>query len=392
MKPFHVLGLFVIVLLLFGSSPNAEATLPGKNGPLLVDAQEGPLPVPPGPMYVSHLYHLALDGSHSEITAPESNYDPAISPDGTKLAFIRNPGDQLWLGDVSKVGSATAVTTGDDYSGDYRSTPVFTPDGKSVILDAGWSYKGWYDSEIQSYSLKSGVVTPRAHEGDVQMSPDVSPDGKMIAFVSAQFVDYSFQSLKIRLANGFNAASRPFPASGPAWGPSFSPDGRKLAYLGEVNGVAQVFVGRIDGTHQRQLTFGSDPSLKVVFSPDGKKIAYASGDPHAPRITVRNLRSGTTTSVDFPGVAGTLSQWPRSELFKAIRFKPNRRQLVVRVFNPGTVVVLARGKRLGRRTVSAGGTYRVGIRWKGRSRKRRVRIEFRPVGALPGSIRYVLRR
>ena len=59
--------------------------------------------------------------------------------------------------------------------------------------------------------------------------------------------------------------------------PCLSPDGRKIAYTGEVTGGVSVFVMDADGSNKRQIVKGAN-SWGAVFpswSPDGKRIIYS---------------------------------------------------------------------------------------------------------------------
>ena len=58
------------------------------------------------------------------------------------------------------------------------------------------------------------------------------------------------------------------------WGPVWSPDGRRIAYSSDENGMPQLFVMNADGSNARQLSdvWGEYPA----WSPDGSRIAFAS--------------------------------------------------------------------------------------------------------------------
>ncbi len=58
--------------------------------------------------------------------------------------------------------------------------------------------------------------------------------------------------------------------------PSISPDGRRIAYIGVKDGVANVFTMKLDGSHQKQITFRKTPCGRAHWSPDGQRIAFAS--------------------------------------------------------------------------------------------------------------------
>jgi TolB protein len=88
--------------------------------------------------------------------------------------------------------------------------------------------------------------------------------------------------------------------------PAWAPDGTRIAFVGAVGEVGQIFVVRPDGGGLTQLTHVRDRDAEVgapVWSPDGTKIAYVdSGN----RLTVMNA-DGTglralagSVSEDFP--------------------------------------------------------------------------------------------
>ena len=60
------------------------------------------------------------------------------------------------------------------------------------------------------------------------------------------------------------------------WGPAWSPDGRKIAFVSARDGIKiQIYVMNHDGTNQERLTDGWHDNWPS-WSPDGQKIAYWS--------------------------------------------------------------------------------------------------------------------
>jgi TolB protein len=58
--------------------------------------------------------------------------------------------------------------------------------------------------------------------------------------------------------------------------PAFSPDGKLLAFCSTDTWYVHLFVCHSDGTHARQLTFGTEHAdMRRSFSPDGRQIVFA---------------------------------------------------------------------------------------------------------------------
>ena len=56
--------------------------------------------------------------------------------------------------------------------------------------------------------------------------------------------------------------------------PSFSPDGKRMAFISNASGIPQVWVMSLDGGEATQLTDLQDPVQSVHWSPAGSWLAY----------------------------------------------------------------------------------------------------------------------
>lgn len=65
-----------------------------------------------------------------------------------------------------------------------------------------------------------------------------------------------------------------FSAQGDASGPALSPDGKMLAFVAEVQGRWDLFVGRVAGGERIRLTDDAAQESMPGFSPDGERIVY----------------------------------------------------------------------------------------------------------------------
>src|SRR5437867_3138481 len=117
--------------------------------------------------------------------------------------------------------------------------------------------------------IERSVPLPQEQE----LSPTYSPDGKKIAFagyVGSQPDIFIFDIASSQVANITN--DKFFDGA-----PVFSPDGKWLVYSSVVSGYAKLFKLNLANPAERyQLTSGSWNDIDSWFSPDGKRIFFSS--------------------------------------------------------------------------------------------------------------------
>ena len=62
------------------------------------------------------------------------------------------------------------------------------------------------------------------------------------------------------------------------WHPNWSPDGRKVVYVSNQEGSADIWMMDRDGSHPTRLTTGSSYDVFPSWSPDGTRIAFSSAE------------------------------------------------------------------------------------------------------------------
>jgi Tol biopolymer transport system component len=123
------------------------------------------------------LRDLATGEERDLVPADDPNYDPAWSPDGKQLAFVREPDDErpeIALVDVDDGTVETLVTFGDEVF-----FPAWSPDGTVI------AFVGRVDGNDDIYLLElaSGRITRLTDDGATDSMPAWSPDGKHIVFI-----------------------------------------------------------------------------------------------------------------------------------------------------------------------------------------------------------------
>jgi serine/threonine-protein kinase len=172
-------------------------------------------------------------------------FTPRFSPDGKRLAFAMNSGqqDDIWVKDLDR-GTPSRLTL---RAGSNRC-PVWTPDGRNIIfrsVDANSPGLYWIRADGSSQPQ-------RLTDGKSQETPySISPDGLQLAFQKAG--ENGSQDIWLapiqgdtdhpQLGQAQLFLATPFGKTSPA----FSPDGHWLAYSSSESGTYEVYVRPFPG-------------------------------------------------------------------------------------------------------------------------------------------------
>ena len=118
----------------------------------------------------------------------------------------------------------------------------------------------------------SPKINVSVHEG-TSMSVAVSPDGRTLA------IDMQGSIWTLPATGG--AATRITDLFNDARQPSWSPDGKWIAFFAYRDGGYDIWAIAPDGSNQHKLTWGAFDDREPIWSHDGTKIAFSSdrGDP-----------------------------------------------------------------------------------------------------------------
>ena len=201
---------------------------------------------------------------------PRAPGDPFAGLQRRLLAVARS-GNTLHLVTLGLRGTAVSVTA----LPDLRPTDLPAPDGRTVATTVQ-TPQGW------DLAARSGTEAPRAlasMPGD-EYPVAWSPDGRYLVYAHRRLLrDGRTQSFRLGLYDLAadtarvlvrSLESREFPTA--AW----SPDGSRIAFTADAQGVPEVFLVDFDGNNLRRLSrdpaWDGDPS----WSPDGERLAFVS--------------------------------------------------------------------------------------------------------------------
>jgi Tol biopolymer transport system component len=183
----------------------------------------------------------------------------ALSPDGTRVAVIRNDQGKthVWVLDVS-TGAGTQITS----DAAPHTSPVWSPDGKQIAYIA---------SQNEVYRKASdgsgnGELIYKHTPGSTVFLTDWSADGQLCFWLADVIYGLPLEGDRKPVALVKEAGAR---------GGRFSPDGRYLAYSANPSGTFAIYVAPLNSSAAKPLQVSKDPALGGIFwRGDGQELYF----------------------------------------------------------------------------------------------------------------------
>ncbi len=203
------------------------------------------------------------------------------SPDGKRLAI------------AAKAGEQDAILLVDVKSGDIEKLTF----GLEGIFSVNWSPKGdnlafvgnsARESDIYVYNMETKTLSNLTSDIYSDEEPSWSPDGKILYFASdragtlpgdsAQVYTHRFHSLDIYEITVADRTLRQLThwSESDQSSPVASPDGKKLLFVSDRNGINNIYELRIDSASIRPITNSISGVYQLSMSRDGTKLAFSS--------------------------------------------------------------------------------------------------------------------
>jgi Tol biopolymer transport system component len=193
------------------------------------------------------------------------DYVDSISPDGEKLALIRD--DEIWVKDI-ETGREDNLTT--DQNTNWGT--LWSPDSQWIVFVDS-------DGNIKAVSARGGssrtLVSIGGAEDKKGMTPTSwSPDGSRIMF---HVPSMGLYAVPFTGGEWEEILAFPNPQEAKKYESMvLSPNGRWIAYAAEVNGNTDIYVMPFGGGDAVRVTSNPAADRRPIWSYDDKRLAFAA--------------------------------------------------------------------------------------------------------------------
>jgi len=197
----------------------------------------------------------------------------------------------------------------------YNTAPAISPSGTMVaMISDRLEY-----TDVYVLSALDGRVLKRLVKGERSggfenmhlLRPGVawSPDEKTVVVVTTSggrdnlaLIDYASGRVRKRIYGNLDAI----------YSPKFSPDGRRLAFVGVKNGFSDIYEVDVSGGEPSRITYDMYEDRDPTFSPGGDTIAFVSDRPDQGQVWVPGayaiwMRAGQNSLERLTGRGGAVS-------------------------------------------------------------------------------------
>lgn len=171
------------------------------------------------------VYWDAHTGEQRRLTRGARARDPAVSPDGTQVAFTQNAASRLRLMVMPLAADPAPRLLWEGDRWDQAHQPAWSYDGTRLAFSA-WRAGGYRD--VLVVDLATGAVTELTRDRAIDGDPTWSPDGRYVFFSSDRTGIYNIYAHELATGALWQVTN----VVGGAFDPDVSPDGAHLAYHG----------------------------------------------------------------------------------------------------------------------------------------------------------------
>lgn len=185
------------------------------------------------------------------------------------------------------------------------------------------------------------------------MSPSWSPDGRKLAYVSFETERPAIYIQDVATGQRVQATSFEGINGAPTW----SPDGRRIAMSLSKDGQPEIYILDVANRSVERITQSNSIDTEPAWSPDGRSLIFTSDRSGGPQIYRHVLGSGETNRVTFTGNYNARARYsPDGEQIFLIHRSSRGYQVARQELDGGRLVVLSESTRDESPSVAPNGT------------------------------------
>jgi eukaryotic-like serine/threonine-protein kinase len=251
------------------------------------------------------------------LTKPGHYLWPRLSPDGKRLVFsaMESGAAGLWIYDrLADRTIRLGVSPG-------LHPPLWTRDGRFLIIG---DLRGGFDW-IRSDG--TGSAQPLIQSNRIQVPWSLSPDGSRLAYHElSPTTGFDVWTVPLHSSEAGVTAGKPEPFLQTAayeTYPSFSPDGRWIAYGSNESGSWEVYVRAFPGADKKvqvstgggRISFWSPNGHELLYRTDDQRIMIRAYRTQGSSFVVQELRAWSASRLADTGVLANLDLTPDGRRF-----------------------------------------------------------------------------
>jgi Tol biopolymer transport system component/DNA-binding winged helix-turn-helix (wHTH) protein len=258
------------------------------------------------PQAPSVLVELTLDGrAVRQLTTPPAGWDgdwtPAISPDGTRLAFVRGPEGSVHDIYVMKLPDGTPQRLTSD--GRLIVGLTWSADGSEIVFSSNRSGS----ISLWRVSVQGGMPEHEPAGGDNAYWPSIAKQGNRLVY-SHGSATWSILAADLN-SKGPEIEAEILTSSEQDASPHVSPAGDKIAFQSWRSGSQEIWTAGIDGSNPIQLTSAGAMAGSPSWSRDGRRIAFDARPESFSHIYVIDANGGAPRPVTRGNFNDIVPSW-----------------------------------------------------------------------------------
>jgi Tol biopolymer transport system component/serine/threonine protein kinase len=219
-------------------------------------------------------------GEKRRLTTPPatalSDGNPAVSPDGRTLAFVRIISDgnpQLYVLPLSEDYQAAGEERHLDLSQPSVLSPAWTANGQEIVCFAG---QRWGEGRLWRVPLSgSEKPQPLSSVGPVDVQPTISRQGNRLVYAHWT-ADEDIWRVEVSGRARFSPPVKLIASTRVDTAPEYSPDRSRIVFTSDRSSHNEIWVCAADGSDPVQMTSLESSSGSARWFPDGRRNVFDS--------------------------------------------------------------------------------------------------------------------